>query len=117
MALISDAIQPAGLGNGEFTVWGARIAVRDGSTALVDGPAAGALAGSVITLREALKNVVSLGVPLHEAIKMASLQPLRVAGLDRENGSIQAGKHADMIAVGGNFDIEMVIARGEVIVR
>ncbi|HYV07881.1 MAG TPA: N-acetylglucosamine-6-phosphate deacetylase [Blastocatellia bacterium] len=117
MALISDAIQPAGLGNGEFTVWGARIAVRDGSTALVDGPAAGALAGSVITLREALKNVVSLGVPLHEAIKMASLQPLRVAGLDRENGSIQAGKHADMIALGGNFDIEMVIARGEVIVR
>src|SRR5438270_75086 len=49
MALISDAIQPAGLGDGTFKVWDIHIAVKNGLTALVDGPGAGTIAGSVIT--------------------------------------------------------------------
>ena len=114
MALISDAIQPAGLGDGEFTVWGAKIAVRDDITALSEGPSAGALAGSVITMRQALKNMVSLGIPLHEALKMASLIPARAAGVDRERGSIVEGKRADLVTLTDDFAVSIAIVGGTI---
>ncbi|MEK6299898.1 MAG: amidohydrolase family protein [Acidobacteriota bacterium] len=142
MALISDAIQPAGLGDGEFTVWNTKIVVRGGITALVEGAlvegslaegslvegslaegslvegrVAGALAGSVITLREALKNIVSLGVPLHEAIKMASLTPARAAGVDHELGSLEEGKRADIVSFDEQLDVGLAIISGEVAIR
>ncbi len=82
MALISDAIKPAGLGDGEFSVWGDDITVENGRTALSGHHGEGTIAGSVITMREALMNIVDLGVPLHEAVKMASLVPARVAGIE-----------------------------------
>ena len=116
VALISDAIQPAGLGDGEFTVWGIRLAVRDGLTALADGPAAGTIAGSVITMREALKNIASLGVPLHEAVGMAATVPARVAGLGQAYGAIEAGKRADLFAFDGDFDVQFATLNG-VLVR
>lgn len=117
MALISDAIQPAGLGDGDFTVWDTKVAVRDGTTALVEGPLAGALAGSVITMRQALKNIVSLGLPVHEAITMASLTPARAAGIDRERGSIEAGKLADLISFDEDLDVALAITGGRVVTR
>lgn len=100
LALISDSILATGLGDGEYNVWGDRIAVRNGKTALVDGPAQGTIAGSVITLSQALRNIVSLGVPIGEAVRMASLVPARVAGVDREYGSIGEGKRADLVILG-----------------
>jgi N-acetylglucosamine-6-phosphate deacetylase len=117
MALISDAIQPAGLGDGEFTVWGAKIAVRDDITALSEGPSAGALAGSVITMRQALKNMVSLGIPLHEALKMASRIPARAAGVDRERGSIVEGKRADLVVFDEKLDVALSVVSGEVLFK
>ncbi|HSF23263.1 MAG TPA: N-acetylglucosamine-6-phosphate deacetylase [Blastocatellia bacterium] len=117
MALISDAIQPAGLGDGDYTVWGTRIAVRDGVTAVGEGPSKGALAGSVITLRQAMKNMISIGVPVHEAVKMASLTPARAAGVDSEIGSVETGKRADLISLDEEFDVGLAISAGEVLLR
>jgi len=114
LALISDAISPAGLGNGEFVVWGERISVAGGRTALVEGAAQGALAGSVITMREALKNFISLGVPIHEAVVMCSLTPARVAGVDSELGSIETGKRADLVAFDEEFSVRLAIVDGEI---
>ncbi|HKP87129.1 MAG TPA: N-acetylglucosamine-6-phosphate deacetylase [Blastocatellia bacterium] len=112
VALISDAIQPTGLGDGDFSVWGMNISVRNGLTALADGPAQGTIAGSVITMREALKNMASLGVPVHEAIRMASLVPARAAGLERELGSITEGKRADLVAFDEGFAVQFAISGG-----
>jgi N-acetylglucosamine-6-phosphate deacetylase len=117
MALISDAIQPAGQGDGEFTVWDTKIGVRDGVTSLVEGPSTGALAGSVITMRQAMKNIVSLGVPLHEAAKMASLTPARIAGVEHELGTLEAGKRADLISLDEAFDVALAVGGGEVLLR
>jgi N-acetylglucosamine-6-phosphate deacetylase len=114
MALISDAILATGLGDGEYTVWGERIAVGNGRTALVEGPAAGTLAGSVITMRTALKNIISLGIPVHEAIRMASLVPARAAGIDSECGSITEGKRADLVVFDEEFNVRLVVSGGEV---
>jgi N-acetylglucosamine-6-phosphate deacetylase len=109
VALISDAIQPTGLGNGEYKVWDILIAVRDGLTALIDGPAAGTIAGSVITMRDALHNIASLDVPLHEAIGMAATVPARVAGLEKAYGVIETGKRADLFAFDRDFNVQFAV--------
>lgn len=113
VALISDAIQPAGLGNGTFKVWEIDIAVKDGLTALVDGPGAGTIAGSVITMREALRNITRTGVSLNDAAGMASTVPARAAGLDGY-GLIAEGRRADLIAFDENFNIRWVFVGGAV---
>jgi N-acetylglucosamine-6-phosphate deacetylase len=103
MALISDAIKPAGLGDGEFSVWDEKINVTNSRTALAREP--GTIAGSVITMRDALKNIVNLGIPIDAAVRMASCVPARAAGIDSEYGSIATGKRADLIA----FDDELTM--------
>ncbi|MBI3653911.1 MAG: N-acetylglucosamine-6-phosphate deacetylase [Acidobacteria bacterium] len=114
MALISDAILASGLGDGEFTVWGDRIAVKDGLTALVDGAAKGTIAGSVISMREALKNLAGLGIPLNEAVCMASLIPARAAGIAYEYGSIAVGKRADLMAFDEAFKVHWAMVNGAI---
>ena len=113
MALISDAIQPAGLGDGTFRVWDIDIAVQGGLTALVDGPGAGTIAGSVITMREALRNITRAGVPLADAARMASWVPARAAGLD-DYGLIQEGRRADLIAFDDDFNVQSALVGGAV---
>jgi N-acetylglucosamine-6-phosphate deacetylase len=112
MALISDAILPTGLGDGEFTVWGDKIAVRSGLTALVGGPGEGTIAGSVITMRNAFRNIVSLGVPLEEAVQMASMAPAGAAGLEKDFGSIEEGKRADLISFDEDFNVRLAVLGG-----
>jgi N-acetylglucosamine-6-phosphate deacetylase len=64
-------------------------------------------------MREALKNVVSLGVPVHSASRMASLVPARVAGISEERGSIEEGKRADLIAFDDEIKIKFTMIEGE----
>jgi N-acetylglucosamine-6-phosphate deacetylase len=101
MSLISDAIKPAGLGDGVYDVWGDRISVIGGRTSLARDEAVPieqrTIAGSVITLDQCVKNMTSLGVPLHEAVGMATLAPARASGVDTEYGSIEVGKRANLI--------------------
>ena len=112
MSLISDAIKPAGLGDGEFTVWGEQITVRNGRTSLAGPSGQNTIAGSVITLREALRNIVKVGVPIHEAVRMATLIPSRVASIESEHGSIEAGKLADLIAFDDDLTMRFVTVGG-----
>jgi N-acetylglucosamine-6-phosphate deacetylase len=113
MALISDAIMPAGLGDGEFAVWDEKITVRNGRTALGRSPDEATIAGSVITMRHALKNMLQLGVPIHEAVGMASIVPARAAGIESAHGSIKEGKRADLIAFDDDFAVRLSIVGGE----
>ncbi|HVF89529.1 MAG TPA: N-acetylglucosamine-6-phosphate deacetylase [Blastocatellia bacterium] len=113
MALISDAIQPAGLGDGEFTVWGEKITVRGGRTALADDPEE-TIAGSVITLRQALKNMSNLGLPLHEALHMCSLVPARACGIDGDYGSLETGKRADVVVFDDELNVRLAFLEGAV---
>jgi N-acetylglucosamine-6-phosphate deacetylase len=68
-------------------------------------------------MRQALKNMVSLGVPLHEALKMASLIPARAAGVDRERGSIEVVKSADLAIFDEKLDVALSVVSGEVLFR
>ena len=95
ISLISDAIAAAGKGDGDYEIWGETIRVRNGRTA----NAAGSIAGSVISMLDAVRLLHSLGVPYVDLARMASLNPARLLGIDRDCGSIEVGKRADLVAL------------------
>jgi N-acetylglucosamine-6-phosphate deacetylase len=70
------------------------ITVIDGAPRLRDGT----LAGSVLTLDQAVRNVVSIGVGLERAVEMASTIPAELLGLD-DRGAIAPGKRADLVTI------------------
>ncbi len=108
LILVSDAMEAAGLEDGEYRLAGQRVLVENGAARLEDG----SLAGSTLSLRGAVKNMVEyLGVPLYEAVKMASLNPARALGFE-ELGSLERGKVADMISFCDGLEIKEVYRRG-----
>ena len=113
VTLVSDAVAPAGLGDGEFRVWGETIKVEAGRTSNERGN----IAGSVITVRDAVRNVLALGAALHEAARMASYNPARLLGLARECGSIEEGKRADLTALDDAGRVLLTLVGGRVAYR
>jgi len=95
ISLISDAIAAAGKGDGDYDIWGETISVKNGRTA----NAHGSIAGSVISMLDAVRLLHSLGVSYVDLARMASLNPARLLGVDRECGSIEVGKRADLVAL------------------
>ncbi len=93
--LISDSIAPTGLGDGVFQLWGGKISVKDKKTSNERG----SIAGSVITMQDAFRNIISLGFSIVEASIMASLNPAKLLGLQDVRGSIKTGSRADLIAL------------------
>ena len=83
--------------------------VRDGT---VRGPD-GVLAGSVLTMIEAVRNLHALGVPLAEAVDAATSVPARVLGLP-ELGRLEAGLPADVVILDDRLDIDRVLVAGSV---
>ncbi len=107
--LITDAINAAGSRDGTYNMAGKKIKVKQGKATLTDNT----LAGSVLTLDKAVKNLVKYaGIPAHEAIRMASLNPARVLKLEHKKGILATGKDADIIIMNRDFDVEMVIIDG-----
>src|SRR5207247_2571108 len=76
VALVSDAIAGAGVGDGRYRLGGTAVEVRDGIARREDG----VLAGSTLTMIEAVRNLVALGAPLAGALSAASEVPARIAG-------------------------------------
>jgi N-acetylglucosamine-6-phosphate deacetylase len=95
ISLISDAIAAAGKGDGDYQIWGETINVKNGRTA----NAAGSIAGSVISMFDAVKLMHSLGVSWVDLAQMASSNPARLLGVDKVCGSIEVGKRADLVAL------------------
>ncbi|MFI5121168.1 MAG: N-acetylglucosamine-6-phosphate deacetylase [Thermoanaerobaculia bacterium] len=74
VALVSDAMPAAGLGDGAYVVWGETLTVKDGDAR----NAAGALAGSTCLLDECVTRLASIGVPKDAAYRMATDVPRAV---------------------------------------
>lgn len=108
ISLISDAIAAAGKGDGNYEIWGETISVKNGRTA----NAAGSIAGSVISMLDAVRLLHTLGVSYVDLARMASTNPARLLGLDRECGSIEVGKRADLIALDQDLRLRSVLIGG-----
>jgi len=83
--------------------------VLDGA---VRGPD-GVLAGSVLTMIEAVRNLHGLGVPLEEAVGAATAVPARALGLS-DLGRIAVGLPADIVVLDDRLEIARVLVGGEV---
>jgi N-acetylglucosamine-6-phosphate deacetylase len=108
--LISDAIAAAGLGDGDYQIWGESISVRNGQTRNEHGN----IAGSVITLSEAFRTMESLAVSEPERALLASTNAARLLGIDSDCGSIEKGKRADLVALDAKGTIVFTMVDGAV---
>ena len=113
VTLISDSVLPTGLGDGEFEIWGENISVVNGKTENERG----SIAGSVITMLDAVKMMLKLGFSPSEVSKMTSLNPAKVIGLDKNYGSIEVGKRADLIALDADGNVKFVMIGGKIAVN
>ena len=109
LMLISDAIPLAGMGDGRLTISGLDIEVRDGRCTLADG--SGTLAGSVIALDTAVRNVVANGTLLPAAIAAASRNPLAMLGID-DRGRLAPGQRADLVELDDDLAVRRVMRGG-----
>ena len=103
-ALVSDAVAAAGMGDGEFSLGNTRVHARDGVVRRADG----VLAGSTLTLRDAVVNLSALGVPLADALHAATAVPARLAGVP-ELGGLAVGKPADVLVLDDRLDVVRVL--------
>src|SRR5215204_2535506 len=108
ISLISDAIAAAGKGDGDYDIWGETITVKNGRTA----NAAGSIAGSVISMLDAVRLLHSLGVSYVDLAHLASSNPARLLGLDTECGSIETGKRADLVALDKDGNVKLTLIGG-----
>ena len=109
--LISDSVAPTGLGDGDFDLWDERISVVGGRTRNERG----SIAGSVITMRDAVKNALSLGFTSAEVSSMASTNPARLLGLESNRGTLDAGKRADIVGIDEDGEIKLVMVGGKMV--
>jgi N-acetylglucosamine-6-phosphate deacetylase len=107
LALVTDAVSGAGLDDGAYRLGAMTIEVRDG---MATGPT-GALAGSMLTMIDAVRNLHSLGVPFAEAIGAATDVPARVLRLPT-TGRIGVGAPADIVVLSDELEIERVLVEG-----
>jgi N-acetylglucosamine-6-phosphate deacetylase len=108
VSLISDSIAPTGLGDGEFEVWGEKISVADGRTRNERG----SIAGSVVTMADAVRTMLGLGFVEAEVANMAAGNPARLIAEDHQRGSIDVGKRADLVVMDDAGEIRMVFMGG-----
>ncbi len=108
LLLVSDAISFAGMGNGRITMGGLEMDVVDGRVTLVGTTT---LAGSVIALDDAVRNLVRSGVSLPAAVAAASRNPLAMLGI-RDRGRIEAGQRADLVELDDDLRVKRVMRRG-----
>jgi N-acetylglucosamine-6-phosphate deacetylase len=110
LLLISDAVAPTGQGDGEFRIWNEKITVAAGRTRNERG----SIAGSVITMLDAVRQILALGVAPHEAARMASANPARLLGLAEHYGMIEEGKRADLTALDDEGHAQLTLIGGRV---
>jgi len=112
LALVSDAMPFAGLGEGTFAWRDYEITVADGAARVP----AGNLAGSVLMLDGAVRNAVEyLEVPPEAAVEMASLTPARSAGLEDEHGKLEIGRRADVVLLDAGLNPLRTLVGGDTV--
>ena len=116
IALITDAMRGAGQASGESFL-GSRddplpVIIEDGVAKLCDRSA---FAGSVATADRLLRNMLKCGVPLCDAVRMLTVNPIRMMDLDLHKGRLIPGFDADICVFDGDVNVKHVICNGELV--
>jgi N-acetylglucosamine-6-phosphate deacetylase len=108
MILISDGLSATGMPDGKYMLGKLEVTVSGG----ICRNAEGKLAGSTLTLDRALRNVVGLGVPFADAVRMLTANPAKLLGIEFKKGSLRSGADADIVLLDENLQVVNVWTRG-----
>jgi len=108
---ITDAMRAAGLGDGPTELGGQAVTVTEGQARLADGT----LAGSVLTMDQALRNALAIGLDWAAAVELTSAAPARYLGLS-DRGSLEPGRRADLVVFDADLNVSSVWLRGQQLV-
>ena len=106
IVLISDSMRATGMGDGVYELGGQQVTVEGNRALLPDGT----IAGSVTNLYDCMRNAVSYGIPLEEAIAAATMNPAKSIGIFEDTGSLTPGKRADIILADQKLNLLRVIS-------
>jgi N-acetylglucosamine-6-phosphate deacetylase len=107
-AVITDAIAAAGMPDGSYPLGDQAVQVRDGEARLENGT----LAGSVLTMDRAVRNLLSLGIPVESAVAAATSTPARLIGRP-ELGTLRPGTPADVAVVDEGYTVVRTLVAGK----
>jgi N-acetylglucosamine-6-phosphate deacetylase len=110
VAFVTDAMDAAGMPDGDFDLGPMKVEVRNGVARLAGG---GAIAGSTLTMDHAFRRGVQTnGMTLPEAAQVTALTPAQALGLANEIGSITTGKYADLVILNEDLTVQGVMKHG-----
>lgn len=110
VALITDAMRACGLADGTYKLYDAEVTVAEGAARLADGT----LAGSVLTMAGAVKNMIELaGLPVETVLPLATEVPARIAAVADRKGKLERRYDADVAVLNARFEVERTWARGQ----
>lgn len=115
-ALITDAVRAAGAANGTKSIIGS---LKNGMEIYVERdvawvPGGQAFAGSIATTDRLVRTVLAAGIPLTDAVKMASETPAKLLGCTTK-GTLDCGKDADIVIFNDNIEMQYVFVKGKAI--
>ncbi len=106
--LITDAMSAAGMPDGRYQLGPIEVDVKDGKAT-----AGGSLAGSVLTMDRAVRNVTQFaGWSLRDAVRAATLNPARAVGMAQSRGILAPGADADFVVLSAKGEVQNTIVRG-----
>ena len=106
--LISDSMMAAGMEDGTYALGGQKVLVKGNLATLEDGT----IAGSVTNLYDCMVAAISMGIPKESAVRAASFNPAKSIGLEKEYGTLEAGKKADILITDPEFHLQEVTKFG-----
>ncbi len=109
LCLISDSLSCCGCPNGTYRLGGQEVFLDGAIARLADGT----IAGSANHLFGILKATVAMGIPLTDAVAMATRNPARVLGVEQQVGSIAPGLRADFLVCSPGLKLEQVFLGGK----
>jgi N-acetylglucosamine-6-phosphate deacetylase len=105
--LVTDAIEAATLGPGEYRLGNRRVRVEDGVVRLADGT----IAGSITSMDEGVRNLVECGAELPDAVHAASTAPAALLGRD-DLGALRPGAPASLAVLDDELQVTRTLVRG-----
>ncbi|MDQ7839540.1 MAG: N-acetylglucosamine-6-phosphate deacetylase [bacterium] len=113
LCVCTDAVRVAGFPPGEHTWAGRKVLVEDDVAKLPDRSF---FAGSIATMDRCVRTMVhEVGLPLLDAVKLATINPARFVHLDGDRGSLAPGKRADLVVLDGELTVRWTIVGGRVV--
>ena len=110
--LVTDAMCACGMPDGTYALGGQPVIAKNGVARLENG----ALAGSILTLNKAIKNIYdNTDYPLYEIVKMASYNGAKYCRVNDRKGQIKENFDADLTIFDENIDVKMTIIGGKIV--